>query len=167
MIRVARVEGKLWQESVVDGPGVRLVLFLAGCIHNCPGCHNAWLQDPTAGEAVREQEVVAELQSSFLPAWHDGITISGGDPFYQSIELATLLALVRRSFPVIDTWVYTGALYEELEGEPALYYCNTLVDGPFIALRANEGQNYRGSGNQRLIPLQQGKWQINNWSEVI
>ena len=156
LIRVVKTDGRIWQESLVDGPGLRLVTFLSGCPHSCPGCHNHWLSDPHAGEAVREQEMVLELIASYKSDWHDGITISGGDPFYQSIELATLLSLIRSHLPGIDIWIYSGYLYEELRFEPALSFCDVLVDGPFIAERANEGQDFRGSGNQRLIELKAG-----------
>lgn len=156
VIRAARQEDTLWWESVVDGPGVRLVLFLSGCSHACPGCHNAWLCDYSAGEALRESDVVEELLGAYNPHWHDGITISGGDPFFQSIELATLLQLIKSVLPALNIWIYTGYLYEQLAAEPALLYCDILVDGPFIAARANEGQSYRGSGNQRIIHLERG-----------
>ena len=153
MIRVAHQGSTLWWESLVDGPGVRLVLFLAGCKHACPGCHNAWLCNPQAGESMRESDIVSELLRSYSSGWHDGITISGGDPFYQSIELATLLQLVRKAIPSVNIWVYTGYLYEDLLPHPAFRYIDMLVDGPYIAARSDEGQTYRGSGNQRLIPL--------------
>jgi len=153
VIRAARLEETFWRESVVDGPGVRLVLFLSGCIHDCPGCQNDWLRDPTAGESIREQDLVSELLALWRPWWHDGITISGGDPFYQSIELATLLGMVRQVMPKVEVWVYTGYLYEQLLTEPALSFCDVIVDGPFIPARANEGQTYCGSGNQRIIKL--------------
>ena len=156
MIRAARVDGMLWRESIVDGPGVRLVIFLSGCLHECPGCHNAWLCDPDAGESYSEQEVVSELVALYSPLWHDGLTISGGDPFYQSIELALLLSLIRKELPAVNIWIYTGYLLEQLDGEPALLYCDVLVDGPFVAARANEGQIFCGSGNQRIIPLRDG-----------
>ena len=153
MIRVAHQGSTLWWESLVDGPGVRLVLFLAGCKHACPGCHNAWLCDPQAGETMRESDIVRALMHTYIPGWHDGITISGGDPFYQSIELATLLQQVREAIPNVNIWVYTGYLYEDLLPHPAFRYIDMLVDGPYIAARSDEGQTYRGSGNQRLISL--------------
>jgi anaerobic ribonucleoside-triphosphate reductase activating protein len=153
VIRAAIISGRSWQETLVDGPGVRLVLFLSGCSHNCFGCQNLWLCDPDAGELLREQELVDELLLVYHPDWHDGITISGGDPFYQRFELATLLSMIRERIPSINVWLYTGYLYEAINEEPALQYCDVLVDGPFIATRANEGQLFCGSGNQRIIHL--------------
>ena len=153
MIRVSRSNDKLWHESVVDGPGMRLVIFLSGCSHDCPGCHNEWLQDPSSGENVPIKEIVSELRSVYRPGWHDGITISGGDPFFQSNELQSLLLSIRHAFPEIDVWVYSGYLYEQLMDDPALSHCDVLVDGRFEAARANEGQRFRGSGNQRIIQV--------------
>jgi len=159
MLRVALPEGRAWQESVLDGPGFRLVTFLAGCPHNCPLCHNAWLCDYQAGESISETELATSLFDNYIPGWHEGVTISGGDPFVQGIELAVFLSQIKSCMPELSVWVYTGFLYEQLvkADEPALRFIDVLVDGPFISARANENQTFRGSGNQRIVFLVDGR----------
>ncbi len=155
-MRIAQSPDSPLPESLVDGPGLRLVLFLAGCRHACPGCHNAWLQDFQAGQEAAIEAICQRIVSQYQPGWHDGLTISGGDPLEQPAELARLLRLLKEKIPALNLWLYTGYLYEEIQHLEALNYLDALVDGPFLQQRVNEGQLFRGSGNQRIFYLRRG-----------
>lgn len=140
------------QESIVDGPGWRLVVFCQGCPHGCKGCHNPETHDFNGGWTVDTSEIIGMMDSNPLL---DGITLSGGEPFCQAaacIELARA-AHQRR----LDVWCYTGYTWEELmrEDDPdkldLLYCTDVLVDGPFIESQKSLELPWRGSKNQRLI----------------
>lgn len=139
-------------ESVSDGPGLRIVLFFQGCEHRCPGCHNPHTWPLRGGEEYDLEALLCDLPDTPLV---QGITLSGGDPFYQP-EAAALAAkeMKRRGK---DVWAYTGFTWEELlrEAAPArmelLRHCDVLVDGPFLQAQYEAGLLFRGSANQRII----------------
>ena len=143
--------------SFVDGPGKRAVLFTVGCSHRCPGCQNAHMWDPAGGHDADAQTLAALLAATDLP-----VTISGGEPFDQAADLATLLYHLRERAPFRHVILYTGYTFEELARrmcrEPAilqaLALADVLVDGPYIQEQDNDWMQYRGSANQRVIDLQ-------------
>lgn len=139
-------------ESVVDGSGIRLVVFLQGCPHHCPGCHNEELIPVEGGRQITEQDL-AEIILDRLSPLHRGVTFSGGDPLMQADALAKVIALIKTQRPVIDIWVYTGYVYEEIAHLPVMQHVDVLVDGPFIATQRNLGLAFRGSTNQRIIDV--------------
>ena len=126
-----RIAGKV-EESIVDGPGLRYVLFTQGCPHHCPGCHNP------ATHAVSR-----------------GVTFSGGEPFLQSETLAPLAAELKRQG--YHLMAYTGYLMEELLARPRhatfLASLDVVVDGPFVLERRSLDLKFRGSSNQRFIDV--------------
>lgn len=146
-----RVNG-LFYESVVDGPGIRDVLFVQGCPRRCPGCHNPGSWDFGGGTEVDVAEVIAALPSSPLVA---GVTFSGGEPFCQAAALVPVARHVKGRG--LDLWVYTGYTWEELLAleEPGvrelLELADVVVDGPFLRERADLALAFRGSANQRLV----------------
>jgi anaerobic ribonucleoside-triphosphate reductase activating protein len=142
--------------SVVDGPGLRTVVFLQGCPHRCPGCHNPQTQDPAGGYEMEADRLAAEICGR---RGSSGVTLSGGEPFFQPVPLARLaLALKECGRHVI---IYSGYTYEQLReraaGEPAvaalLATADILIDGPFIREQKDMALLYRGSRNQRIIDL--------------
>lgn len=153
-------------ESVVDGAGVRTVIYFAGCSHNCPGCQNADAQNPTVGqECTKEliQDIANEIRKrKFLK----GITLSGGDPLFNPEKtlnfIQDLSEELREDFNKLDVWVYTGYTWEEImnkdnEDLNLLFHIvnvSVLVDGPFIQTQADKRLRFRGSRNQRLIDVQ-------------
>jgi anaerobic ribonucleoside-triphosphate reductase activating protein len=160
--------------DINNGIGIRVTLWVAGCNHHCPGCHNAWSWDFNQGKPLKgnEDEIDDRLSNWLERDYVDGITISGGDPLCQEAEglweLTTLLYWIRKNFPEKTIWIYTGYVYEdllkEIENNPnnerskalRVIFNNTdvLVDGPYKQeLRDTSHTPFRGSTNQRLITL--------------
>ena len=141
------------QDSIVDGPGFRFTLFVQGCSHMCPGCHNPQTHDPAGGRECTEQEVIDALLSNPLT---DGITLSGGEPFCQAKALATLGRQIKALG--LDIITYTGYTFEELYARRTedgigelLEVTDFLVDGRFIEAEKSFQLRFRGSRNQRVI----------------
>ena len=142
-------------DSIVDGPGLRFSVFVQGCSHACPGCHNPESQ-PACGGTVRPiGGVVAEISANPLV---QGVTLTGGEPFEQC---AACLALARRlKARGYNIWAYSGYLYEDLASgkvDPLapelLACCDVLVDGPFVKALNSYDLKWRGSSNQRIVDL--------------
>jgi anaerobic ribonucleoside-triphosphate reductase activating protein len=145
-------------ESIVDGPGIRLVLFTQGCPHCCENCHNpdSWPMD-----GGKEYEIGAILRMIKRPGPKrkplQGVTFSGGEPFLQASELA--LAAFEAHRIGWDVVTYTGYIYEELRDNPdpdiqaLLSLSDMLIDGPYMDSRKDIGLKFRGSDNQRLIDM--------------
>ncbi|SEO24855.1 anaerobic ribonucleoside-triphosphate reductase activating protein [Amphibacillus marinus] len=139
-------------DSVVDGEGLRTVIFFAGCPHFCKGCHNPESWNIRNGSEMTVDEVVAEVLSNPLCE----VTLSGGDPFFQASEVAEVARRLKAHGKNI--WAYTGYTLEqllELGGDyvELLSYCDVLVDGPFILAERDLSLDFRGSSNQRVIKL--------------
>ncbi len=154
------------RESVVDGPGIRLVIFAQGCPHGCPECHNPETHDPHGGKTETVENLLAMITSSPLIK---GVTFSGGEPFYQAGKFACLGERLKALGKGYDIVTYTGYLFEELvalsEINPDYYrllaVSDVLVDGPYLKEQRDLALAFRGSRNQRIIDvkssLAQGK----------
>ncbi len=150
-----RIAG-IMDDSIVDGPGLRLTVFTQGCVHNCPGCHNPESHDPNGGEEKAVAEMIEMIDDNPLL---DGITLSGGDPFCQSGPCAEIARAARERG--LSVWTYSGwtfeALLEKSKEEPdvlsLLQATDVLVDGPFILAQRSLEVKWRGSKNQRLIDV--------------
>ena len=140
-------------DTVVDGPGLRASIYLAGCYHKCPGCHNPQTWDMNGGKEMEVGEIVEILKQS----GHTKFTITGGDPFYQPMGLLELVVRIRKEIPGSNIWCYTGFLFEDLldreEMVLILKNIDVLVDGPFIQELRDETLMYRGSSNQRVLEI--------------
>lgn len=144
--------------DVNNGTGFRVTVWVAGCTHNCPECHNAWLQNYRLGKPVSEvkEKIFTELSNPNI----DGITFSGGDPLDQSpaalAELVDLLKEIREHFPEKTVWVYTGCIYETIIiYKDILKYVDVLIDGLYDKTLRDITLPFRGSSNQRIIDVQQ------------
>lgn len=146
-----RVAG-LTNDSIVDGKGFRFVIFTQGCLHHCKGCHNPETWPMDGGTLMDLDEIKEKIARNGLL---DGITFSGGDPFYQAKPCAELAKWAKDRG--LNVWAYTGFLYEELiympEVKEFLDLVDVLVDGPFILEEKSLLLNFRGSRNQRVIDL--------------
>ncbi|MDR0500608.1 MAG: anaerobic ribonucleoside-triphosphate reductase activating protein [Coriobacteriales bacterium] len=144
-------------DSIVDGPGVRLAIFTQGCAHNCEGCHNPQAQAFDGGILTCIDEILDKVRANPLLA---GITLTGGEPFEQAEGLLDLARVVREECG-LTVWAYSGYLFEQLlEGIPSaharklLQHIDVLVDGPFIEQKRSLDLRWRGSANQRVIDVQ-------------
>lgn len=162
--------GGLTANSVVDGPGLRTVIFLQGCPRHCPGCHNEALLDQRGGREVTLEEAVQEIKAQISPITQ-GITLSGGDPLLQPEAAYALASRLKEEFPHLDIWLYTGYHYDEVKDLPVLEVVDVLVDGPFIKEQKDLALVFRGSANQRLIDVPKTKmsgqvvaWEPQMWS---
>ena len=142
------------EESIVDGPGLRFVIFFQGCPHHCHGCQNpeTWDTDKNKGQYFSLEELVSKIEKNPLIS---GVTFSGGEPFLQSIELIPLAKILKEK--KYNIWCFTGYKYEEIYFNPLLNYIDVLIDGPFIEKYKSLDLLFRGSKNQRLIDIQQTK----------
>jgi anaerobic ribonucleoside-triphosphate reductase activating protein len=152
----ARIAG-IVKESVVDGPGLRAVVFFQGCPHHCPGCHNPQTWDPKGGYEATPEEIWAALGYDQNPLL-SGITITGGEPLMQPDAALTLARMTRARGG--NVMLYTGYTWEEIIALPSgtvrelLDQLELLVDGPFLREEKEEGLVFRGSRNQRIIKVQ-------------
>lgn len=145
MIRVIDiVEG-----TSVDGPGLRTSVYLAGCAHRCPGCHNPQSWNACAGTEMPVSEVAIRVAEAALP-----VTLTGGDPLFNPEATLRLI----EALPSGPIWLYTGYRFEQILADPRLLSVvrnvEVVVDGPFIAAERDLSLLFRGSRNQRLIAVQ-------------
>lgn len=129
--------------SFVNGDGARMVVFTQGCGHHCPGCQNPETWDFASGSEVPVEWVADRFKRHRLL---DGITLSGGDPFFQQESCVELLKLL----PGVNVWIYTGFEYEDICDTELAKMADVLVTGRFVKELACEGKMY-GSSNQKII----------------
>lgn len=136
--------------TIVDGPGLRTSIYLAGCKHHCQGCHNPSSWDLNGGKEMTISELIEIVQINDF-----NVTFSGGDPLYQIDSLLPLAAAIKALG--YNIWLYTGFTIEEIQSSKSLArildYVDTIVDGKFIEELKDETLEFRGSSNQRIIYL--------------
>ena len=146
-----RISG-IANDSIVDGEGIRLVIFTQGCPHHCPHCHNPQTHDPKGGYDINTDDIISMMKENILL---DGITLSGGEPMEQP-EACTILAQQAKQLN-LNVWVYTGYTWEELQNDniqKLLSFTDVLVDGAFIYELRSLELCFKGSSNQRIIDVQ-------------
>lgn len=149
-----RLASNLTTESIVDGEGIRTVIWTQGCIHNCPFCHNPETHSFTGGFLKDVDDLCKEISEV---EFQDGITLSGGDPLAQ-IEPCLYIAKYCQNIG-LNVWCYTGYKMEDLlkrcKKEPKLkellLNIDVLVDSPFLIEEKSYDTPFRGSKNQRII----------------
>ncbi len=153
-IRIAGVV----RESIVDGPGLRFVVFCQGCPHGCEGCHNPATHDFGGGYDCEIEKILGAIEANPLL---DGVTFSGGEPLCQPEAFYELACEIRNRFPALNILIYTGYTYEELQPmcgrnealKGVLELCDYLVDGRYVAAQRDLTLLFRGSRNQRIIDM--------------
>lgn len=136
----------------VDGPGLRTSIYLAGCSHHCPGCHNPESWDMNGGEERTLDELMDIIAYNEAP-----VTFSGGDPLAQAQPLALLINRIKQELGY-NVWCYTGYTWQQVTQQPQLMavvrQLDVLVDSPFLMAERDTKLRFRGSRNQRLIDVQ-------------
>ena len=144
------------QDSIVDGPGLRFVVFTQGCDIRCVGCHNPDALDPEGGREISVLELISQLYENPLT---DGLTLSGGEPFMQALDCSKIAKAAKDKG--LNVWVFTGNTFEDLlfRGETEdcvmalLKLTDVLVDGKYMQAQRTLSMKWRGSKNQRFVDV--------------
>ncbi len=142
------------KDDMLNGEGLRGVLWLAGCSHHCPECQNPITWDACGGLPF-DEEAKKELFGYLERPYVSGLTLSGGDPLFMGNrdEVGSLMAEVKEQFPEKTIWMYTGYNWEEICDLPYIKLVDVLIDGKFIVAQKNIKLHWRGSANQRVIDV--------------
>ena len=143
-------------DDMLNGDGLRTVLWVAGCPHRCQGCHNPITWDIDGGipfDEAAEQELFEKLSADYI----SGITFSGGDPLHPANrdEVARLAKKVKQQHPEKTIWLYTGYNWEDICTLEAVALADVLVDGRFVKDLFDAKLHWKGSSNQRVIDVQE------------
>ncbi|MCR5261435.1 MAG: anaerobic ribonucleoside-triphosphate reductase activating protein [Candidatus Gastranaerophilales bacterium] len=143
------------KDDMLNGDGLRVVLWVAGCTHQCAGCQNPITWDLAGGlpfDEAAENELFEEMKRPHV----SGVTFSGGDPLhpFNRSEVFRLMEKSKKLFPDKTVWVYTGFLWEDLKDIPEMKYADVLVDGEFEKDKNHNNLHWVGSSNQRVIDVQ-------------
>ena len=143
------------KDDMLNGEGLRTVLWVAGCSHNCPECHNPITWDIRGGipfDEAAKKELFDELEKDYI----SGVTFSGGDPLHPQNreEIGRLAGEIRRRFTEKTIWLYTGYDWEQVCELPMMRDIDVVVDGEFIVRLKDNKLHWKGSSNQRVIDVQ-------------
>ena len=143
-------------DDMLNGDGLRTVLWVAGCTHRCQGCHNPITWDIDGGipfDEAADDELFEKLSADYI----SGITFSGGDPLHphNREEVTRLAKKCRELFPEKTIWLYTGFLWEDVCGLEVIPMIDVLVDGRFVKELFDAKLHWKGSSNQRVIDVQE------------
>ena len=143
------------KDDMLNGDGIRVVLWVSGCEHRCKGCQNPLTWDVKDGYLMGNREVyeiAKELEKDYIA----GLTFSGGDPLHPKNRkmIQALCKHYKRMFPQKTIWIYTGYLWEEIKDEELMKYIDVLVDGRFVESLKDANYQWAGSTNQRIIDVQ-------------
>ena len=160
---------KITKNDIANGPGVRCVLWVAGCKVHCRGCHNPQTWDFNSGKLF-DENAKNELFTTLNKPYIQGITFSGGNPTDNPYEIFLLAKEIKEKFPNKDIWLYSGYTYEQIrqvkERFKILYYVDALIDGPYIDSQRDISLKWRGSSNQRIWKKINGEWVCLSNSEI-
>ena len=149
-----RLSAPVQFDSIVDGEGLRAVVWTQGCPHGCPGCHNPQTHAFDGGTSVASESILEQLKAHF---YLDGVTFSGGEPMAQAAACGELAQAVHQLG--MNVWCYTGYTWEALmeaqdpDQRTFLEQIDVLIDGPFLLAQKSLNLRFRGSANQRLIDV--------------
>lgn len=147
-----------YDESISNGLGWRAVLFVSGCPHHCPGCHNKETQNFNNGTEFNQQEILNKIKDNSILK---GITISGGEPLCKENipEVLDFIKNVKKVRPEFNVWCYSGYTIEQLVDrkdkvtDECLKEIDVLVDGRFVESKKDPELKFRGSSNQRILDV--------------
>lgn len=140
------------KDDMLNGDGLRVVLWVAGCNHHCPSCHNPITHDVNGGipfDESAEEELFNELKKDYM----SGITFSGGDPLHplNRNEIGRLIQKVKKNYPDKTIWLYTGYTWEQISSLPFIKDIDVICDGRFEIDKFDPKLHWVGSSNQRVI----------------
>lgn len=140
------------KDDMLNGNGIRVVLWVSGCEHHCPECQNPITWDPNVGiefDDSAKQEIFAELEKDYV----SGITLSGGDPMHpcNRFEIFKLVKEIKEKFPNKTIWMYTGYRFEDIRIFQVIHDIDVLVDGRYEKDKRDVNLHWKGSSNQRVI----------------
>ncbi len=143
------------KDDMLNGDGLRVVLWVAGCSHCCKGCQNPMTWDPNGGllfDEAAKQEIFEQLDKPYI----SGITFSGGDPLHVANrdDVTKLMAEIKEKYPDKTIWLYTGDSWQNIAHYPMMQYIDVLVDGEFKLDLRDVTLLWKGSSNQRVIDVQ-------------
>jgi len=152
MTQKIRIAG-IVNDSITDGPGLRLAIFTQGCLHCCEGCHNQHSWDVNGGYEISIEELKQKVLNNPLLS---GVTLSGGEPMLQAKVLLPFAQFLKENN--IDLIIYSGYTFEEViansDFKKLLEYASILVDGKFEINNRSLELKFKGSSNQRVINIQ-------------
>ncbi|MDE6607188.1 MAG: anaerobic ribonucleoside-triphosphate reductase activating protein [Lachnospiraceae bacterium] len=156
------------KDDMLNGDGLRVVLWVAGCSHCCRECHNPVTWDPDGG-LLFDEEAKKELFAELAKPYISGITFSGGDPLHSSnrLDVRNLMEQIKQEFPNKTIWLYTGDVWERILHYPMLQYVDVLVDGEFKVEEKDVRLLWKGSKNQRVIDVQKSLKQSDQMIPVL
>ena len=142
------------KDDMLNGDGLRVVLWVAGCAHCCKGCQNPITWDPDGGlqfDEAAKQELFEQLEKDYI----SGITFSGGDPLHPAnrLEVRNLAEEIKQKFPGKTIWLYTGDSWENVLHYPIMKNVDVLVDGEYVQELRDTKLLWKGSKNQRVIDV--------------
>ncbi len=143
------------KEDMLNGDGLRVVLWVSGCSHCCKGCQNPMTWDPDGGLPFDEKalnEIYEQLDKSYI----SGITLSGGDPLHSAnrADIKDLVIDIKNKYPQKTVWLYTGYSWEAIYDLQLMQYVDVVVDGEFEIDKKDNTLFWKGSSNQRVIDVQ-------------
>ncbi|NMA73072.1 MAG: anaerobic ribonucleoside-triphosphate reductase activating protein [Bacteroidales bacterium] len=151
---------QVYPETIADGEGLRYAIYLSGCTHQCKGCHNPESWNPTAGTFLTEEKIEDIINEVNQNSLLDGITFSGGDPFFNPKEFLPIIRKIKEGTQQ-QIWCYTGYTYEDLLKDKVkkeiLSFIDVLVDGRYIESLNSPFLSFKGSSNQRILKLKRGE----------
>ncbi len=149
------------KDDMLNGDGLRVVLWVAGCTHCCKECQNPVTWDPNGG-LLFDEKAKAELFDQLEKPYISGITFSGGDPLHAAnrLDVRNLMEEIKTKFPGKTIWLYTGDVWENVLHYPLMKFVDVLVDGEFKIELRDTRLLWKGSSNQRVIDVQQSLTQI-------
>ena len=144
------------KEDMLNGTGLRTVLWVSGCNHNCPGCQNPETHPEDSGIPF-DKDALDELLNSLSPNYIEGLTFSGGDPLYPNNRstVTDIAKKVKELYPNKNIWLYTGYLFEDIKDLEIISYIDVIVDGEFLIKLKDNNLHWKGSSNQRVIDVKE------------
>ncbi|HAF25746.1 MAG TPA: anaerobic ribonucleoside-triphosphate reductase activating protein [Lachnospiraceae bacterium] len=142
------------KDDMLNGDGLRAVLWLSGCDHHCKGCQNPLTWDPEGG-LLFDEKAKEELFDILKRPYISGITFTGGDPLHKGNvnEVGKLIDEIKRDLPDKTIWLYTGDTWEDIIDIPFIRKADVVVDGEFIEDLKDNLLQWKGSKNQRVIDV--------------